>query len=186
MELTLARLKDISTRIASELALAPHTGRLWLDIVLLFACALLQHAILPTATRGLVPIDLMTPWLVIGFVQQPLLRSLVLLVIGALLVELHSAIPAGLYIAALWVVCATIMLFRSSLSWWHAFPWVVTFALSELWIVAFESFAHSISAGGWTLGPLDIGREALRILLSVGLGMILCQRFLHAHYVEGD
>lgn len=185
MELTLSRLKDIRTRIATELALAPHTGRLWLDIALLFACALLQHAILPTVTQGLVPIDLMTPWLVIGFVRQPLLRSVVLLLVGGMLVELHSAIPAGLYIAGLWVICAAIQLFRASLSWWHAFPWMVTFTLSELWLVIFESFASSVSAGGWTLAPLDLLGELSRIILSVALGMILCQRFLHAPIGEG-
>lgn len=186
METTLSRLHELRARVADLLQLAPHTGRLWVDLSLLLLCALLHHAILPTFAFGLVPIDLMTPWLVVGFVRQTLARSVVLLVTGALLVELHSAAPAGLYVCAYWVIAVTLSIVRSSLSWWHAFPWVVTFALSELWIVLFEGFVRGVAAGGLALGPIDLVQETLRIGLSVALGMVLCRPFMRAEIVEGD
>ena len=186
METTLSRLKDYRTRLGELFESAPYTGRLWLDLLLLFLCVVLQHAILPTLTMELIPIDVMTPWLVVGFVSQPLMRSSIMLALGALLVELHTAAPAGLYLCGFWVIAVTLWMVRSSLSWWHAFPWIVTFTAAELWIVLFESFVRSIAAGSFNFVPVDLAKETLRIGLSVGIGMILCRPFMRAELVEDD
>lgn len=186
MDTTLSRFKDYRLRLGELFAFAPYTGRLWLDLLLLLLCAVLQHAVLPTLTLELVPIDLMTPWLVVGFVNQSLSRSVLMLTTGALLVELHTAAPAGLYMSAFWVIAVTLWLVRSTLSWWHAFPWIVTFAASELWIVLFESFVRAIAAGSFTFVPTDLAKETLRIGLSVGFGVILCRPFMQAKLVEDD
>ena len=186
METPLSHLKDYRIRLAALFEFSPYTGRLWLDLMLLGLAVILQQAILPTLTLELFPIDLITPWLVVGFVSQPLARSTLMLIIAALLVELHTAAPAGIYLCAFWVIAVTLWMVRSSLSWWHAFPWLVTFTAAELWVVFFEYFVRSIAAGSFSIVPTDLAKEALRVAMSVGLGMILCQAFMRAKLVEDD
>lgn len=177
-ETTMMRLEGLKSELWQMLRHAPHTGRLWLDILLLFAAAIAHHALLPSLVFTGIPIDLLTPWLVVGFVRQHWSKAIVLLLVGALLFELHTAAPAGIYLTSYWILFVIIQLVRDSLSWWHVFPWLVTLAASSTMVVLFETFVRGILSGGLQLPDLqDLGQIGARIVFSTAVGMLLCRRY---------
>jgi hypothetical protein len=191
MENGLSHLMLSIKSVRPTLSLRPHTGRLWLDLLYLLVIGALHHTVLPSLSRSLVVVDLMTPWLIACFVTETLPRGALLGLVGAMIVETHSAAPAGLYVCAYWVIAVVLYLTRSTLSWRHAFPWVVTFAVGELWVVGFESFVTAVNAGGQpTSAPLafvDWSRLALggtRVIIAVALGMLISQRLRTIDFEE--
>jgi hypothetical protein len=178
METTFSRVRVAMEGLRPYLRFRPHSGRLWLDLILLLVVGALHHTVLPSLTRSLVPIDLMTPWLVTVFVLETLPRAALLALFGALIVETHTAAPAGLYIVAYWVILVALYLTRGTLSWRHAFPWVVTFLLSQAWVIGFETFVLSVSSGGFPFGIKYVVSQVARLLISVPLGLLLCQHFM--------
>ncbi len=181
----LRRAGDAFLRLREVMTPRPVTGKLWLDLVWLLVVGALHHAVLPTltrlppVTRSTFLIDLMTPWLTITFVAAPLSRAALFALVGAMILETHSTAPSGLYITAYWVVAVVIRLTRSTLSWRHAFPWLVTLALAELWVMGFELFVSGVA--GLSDGPLDftmVAQMGLRFVLSTGIGMLLARRLM--------
>ena len=162
----------------ASLHLRPYSGRLWLDCLLVLVVAALDTSILPSMFGSLTNIDLMTPWLVTALVHAPLPSGALLAGLGALLMEAHGSAPAGLYLVAYWLIAVLIYLCRSTLSWRHAFPWLVTYGIAEVWVTGFEAFVLTVKAGSL---PGDFGffaRAVAQILLAVGIGALLCRRSL--------
>jgi hypothetical protein len=156
----------------------PNTGFLWLDIFYLLLVGALQFSIIPSLLGRYVYVDLLTPWLVINFVNQSLARSTVLAVIGALIIETHNAAPAGLFICIYWITLNLIHLVRDTLSWRHATPWIATFVLSELWVVLGEYFLTVIVRGSFEMDMVFYLVTLLRMLLAVGTGLLIVKFWL--------
>jgi hypothetical protein len=178
MDATLNRLKSLAAASRPWLALRPASGRLPLDLVYLIIIGALHHTVLPTLVGHVLLVDLVTPWLVATFILAPLGRGALVGALGALIVELHSTAPVGLYLCAYWVVAVILRLTRSTLSWRHAFPWAVTFAAAELWVIGFESFVIGVSEGltRFTVGYVIV--QAARLCLSVLVGMLFARPYV--------
>jgi hypothetical protein len=178
MDATLNRLKTFAVASRPWFALRPASGRLPLDLVYLIIIAALHHTVLPTLVGHVLLVDLVTPWLVATFVLAPLGRGALIGALGALIVELHSTSPVGLYLCAYWVIAVILRLTRSTLSWRHAFPWAVTFAAAEAWVIGFESFVIGVSEGfaRFTLGYVVV--QAARLGLAVLIGMLLARPYV--------
>lgn len=174
METTrLSYLKLTLDSVRPALAMHPHTGRLWLDVVYLLIAGACHHTVLSSLTGSLFVVDLMTPWIVALLVMESLWRGAFLGAIAAIILETHSSAPAGLYLCAYWVIAVAIWLTRSTLSWRHTFPWIVTLTTAVLWIAAFESLVLAISAGGALLSWAYVGQQILRVVVAVALGMLI-------------
>lgn len=184
MDATMSRARVVAAWLKPWIALRPTSGRLALDVIFLLVVGALHHTVLPSLVGGVILVDLMTPWLVVTFVAAPLPRAALIGMLGALILETHSAAPAGLYICSYWVIAVVIRLTRSTLSWRHAFPWMVTFFVTELWVVAFETFVLAVSEGAFRFGVGYFGSQMVRILAATALGMLLCQRAMQSGAVE--
>lgn len=178
MDTTLSRLRHATAAALPWVKIRPYTGRIVLDLVFLLIVGALHETVLPSLVGSVLLVDLMTPWLVTTFVAAPLPRALLLGTFGALILETHSAAPAGLYVTVYWMIAVVLRITRGTLSWRHAFPWAVTFLVSELWVILFESFVIGVGDGG---NPFDLRyvlTQAARLVASVLLGMLLCRRFM--------
>lgn len=178
MEDTFSRLRETAVHVRPWLVPRPASGKLYLDILFLLLVGALHHTILPSLFGSFVLIDLMTPWLVTTFVAAPLPRAIVTLIVGALVLETHSAAPAGMYIAAYWVICVALRLTRSTLSWRHAFPWLVTFIVAEAWVILFETFVMSVSEGQLRLSFGYVVAQLVRLAVAAFFGMLLSHRLM--------
>lgn len=155
----------------------PHSGYLWLDFILLLIVSALHFTILPTLVGKLLAVDILTPWLLTYFIAAPFKKSLIIGVFAALIVETHSSAPAGMYLSLYWVALVTLWLVRVSLSWRHAFPWLVTFAAGEVWIVFSEYFVRSVNLASLRLSWADVSAGLLRVIFAVIVGMIFCRKY---------
>lgn len=178
MEHTLSRVREAAAQVRPWLVPRPASGKLALDVIFLLLVGALHHTVLPSLFGSVVLIDLMTPWLVTTFVASPLPRAIVTLIVGALILETHSAAPAGMYIAAYWVVCVALRLTRSTLSWRHAFPWLVTFLVAEAWVILFETFVMAVSEGQLQLSFGYVLSQLVRLAVSAFFGMLLSHRLM--------
>lgn len=165
-------------RIAPELRPRPNTGRLWQDVVCLVLVIALQVGVLPSLVGGHVALDLVTPWLAISFVRQRAPQATVLALVAGFTLETHSSLPAGLYLTSYWIMANVIIQVRPALSWRHRVPWLATFTLAEVWIIAFATFVQAFMGG---MVPLDgwlwLG-QAVEIVVAIFFGMRLCQPWL--------
>ena len=162
----------------------PFTGQMWVDITFLLLIGALHSTILPAMFGRYILIDLMTPWLVCTFVAAPLFRSMVLGTFGALILETHTACPAGMYMTAFWVIMSVLWLTRSTLSWRHAFPWAVTLFAAELWVISFETFVMAVSEGSFHISFLETFHQCVRLVVSTVVGMTFAQRFMRDGIAE--
>lgn len=175
---SLSRLRGAFATLKPFLLPRPYTRRLWLDIVYLLVIGAVHHTVLPSFTRSLFVIDLMTPWIVATFVVASLPRAALLGALAALILETHSAAPAGLYLCTYWVIAVVLHLTRSTLSWRHIFPWLVTLAASELWVMVFESFVSGVNEGGVRFDPMHLAKQFLRLLASTVIGLFMAKRII--------
>lgn len=175
MDTTTTRVRAAAHWLMPWVAVRPYTGKMPLDIIYLLLIGALHQTVLPSMVGGVMLVDLMTPWLVTTFVAAPLPRATVLGLLGALILETHSAAPAGLYICAYWVIAVVLRLTRTTLSWRHGFPWMVTFFVTEIWVISFETFVVAVSEGGFHFGFGYALAQIVRLLASTAFGMLLCQ-----------
>ena len=162
----------------------PNSGRLWLDLVYLLIVIVIHTSVFPSLTGAYVRFDCITPWLLIGFVYQPPLLALGFATFSGLLVETHSASPAGLYICIFWVQAVAVYLARGALSWHLRYPWLATFTICGLWAVGFETFVVIVEQGQADL-PLEfVSAQACRLLSIIVIGMMLASRVRRDHLEE--
>lgn len=179
--LDLLERQNFRQRVAEflpELKPRPNTGRLWHDVLFLLLIAVLQVFILPALFGPHLKIDLMTPWLAITFIRQRMWSATVLAAIGAVALETHSSVPAGLYLCAYWIMANVIMYARPTLSWRHRVPWLVTYGASAVWIILFETFVIAFTVGLSELGLFYWLLQLIRFGAAVAFGMILCREWL--------
>lgn len=186
MEESTSKLRLVARAVRPYMMFRPYTGHLWLDFFLLLVVSALHFTILPTIIGKIVLVDLLTPWLLTYFISAPFKKSLVIGVLTALIMETHTSAPAGMYLSLYWVALVTLWLIRVSLSWRHTFPWVVTFAAGELWIVFSEFFVHSVTLSAVSLTVTDLVEYLTRIAFAVGAGMIFSTRVRREGILEDN
>lgn len=157
--------------------LKPNSGKLWIDLLNLFAIIWIQSTLFPSMSWRLINIDLITPWLVISFIRQKFGTSTFLCVVASLGLELRSTMPAGLYVCAYWMIANVIIQVRPTLSWRHKVPWAVTFLLAALWISFFETAALAISLDSFTANWHYWLDQLIRITSCVSVGMYLSKEW---------
>jgi hypothetical protein len=186
MEESTSSLRSVARAIRPYLMFRPYTGYLWLDFLLLLLVSAMHFTILPTIIGKIVLVDLLTPWLLTYFISAPFKKSLVIGVLTALIMETHTSAPAGMYLSLYWVALVTLWLIRVSLSWRHTFPWLVTFAAGELWIVFSEFFVHSVTLSAVSFTLTDLVEYLARIAFAVGAGMIFSTRVRREGILEDN
>jgi len=178
MEKTAERIHDLWAEIKPLLHFRPVSGQLWFDTLLLLVVGTMHHTVLPSLTSGVFAIDLMTPWIVTTLVLETLPRGLFLAAVGALILETHSAAPAGFYLCSYWVITAVIHLTRDTLSWRHIMPWAFTYGISQLWLVCFSTFVLVVNSGTGIFSWAYLRVQSEMLFTGIGIGLILCHRHL--------
>lgn len=156
----------------------PNCGLLWADIMWLLVVGAIDTHILPSLTDGILPFNLMTPWLVVTFIVSPSYVAFIMLLIGSLLLETSSGAPRGLYMTAYWVIFAVLTLSRKTLSWRHAVPWLVTFFFSSFFVSNFETLLIFLRQDPAQLDFFHFAKQTIRVSLSVIVGMTFAQPWM--------
>lgn len=164
-----AQTKLNAYSLLSKLCPKPCNRRFMMDVIYLLLVITLQVTILPSIL-SVYCIDLLSPWLAIIFVVYKAPRSMLLALIGSLTYENHSSVPAGLYFSAYWVLGILIILVKNHLSWRNILPWVTTAALSEFWIILFESFVSVLKNGHSIFTAHDLLMIIIRLIIATALG----------------
>jgi hypothetical protein len=179
-------LRLVARAVRPYIMFRPYTGHLWIDFLLLLLISALHFTILPTFLGKIVLVDLLTPWLLTYFISAPFKKSLAIGIVTALIVETHTSAPAGMYLSLYWVALVTLWLIRVSLSWRHTFPWVMTFAAGEIWIVFSEFFVHSVTLSAVSVTLTDLVEYLARIAFAVGAGMLFSSRVRREGVMEDN
>ena len=156
----------------------PNCGMLWADIMWLLVVGAIDTHILPSLTDGILPFNLMTPWLVVTFIVSPSAVAFIMLLIGSLILETSSGAPRGLYMTAYWVIFAVLTLSRKTLSWRHAVPWLVTFFFSSFFVSNFETLLIFLRQDPAQLDFFHFAKQTIRVSLSVIVGMTFAQPWM--------
>jgi hypothetical protein len=156
----------------------PNCGILWADIMWLLVVGAIDTHILPSITDGILPFNLMTPWLVVTFIVSPSSVAFIMLLIGSLILETSSGAPRGLYMTAYWVIFAVLTLSRKTLSWRHAVPWLVTFFFSSFFVSNFETLLIFLRQDPSQLDFFHFAKQTIRVSLSVIVGMTFAQPWM--------
>ena len=171
-------LKDRWLWLLENLRPRACTGHFGLDLFFVCVIYFCQTVLLPTVFRNWILIDLLTPWLAVSAVAMRIAPLTMITVFAALCFEYRLTVPAGFYLCAYWIMVNSIVQIRPTLSWRHSVPWLATFAGCSLWIVIFESIFVNIYQASVNLDYSYWLRQLLRIAISTGFGMLLCQRWL--------
>lgn len=156
----------------------PHTGVFWADILWIIVLGSIDAHLIPTLTGGILPFSLLTPWLVVTFVVAPTPVSVILLLLGALMLETSTVAPRGLYLTAYWIIFSALTLTRKTLSWRHAVPWLVTFFFASFFVSNFESLVIFLRQDPAQLDFFHFAKQVTRVTLCVVVGMALCQPWM--------
>ena len=167
----------------------PCTGVWWADILWLAIVVAFNNHILPSIFGSHIPIDILTPWLVVSFVVGSPFQATLIWFLGSLMVETSVDVPKGLYLCAYWIILSTLLLSRKTLSWKHAVPWLVTFFFASFWIENFETLTIFLRQDP---KQLDFGYffgQLIRVTISCLFGMSVAQPWMtrfKGERVRGD
>lgn len=156
----------------------PCTGVWWADVLWLAVIAALNQHIIPSIFGNSIPIDILTPWLVISFVVESPLKATSIWLLGAMFLETSADAPKGLYLCGYWIVLSTLLLSRKTLSWKHAVPWLVTFFFASFWICNFETLMIFLRQDPKQLDFMYFFGQLIRVLISCLFGMTFAQPWM--------
>lgn len=149
----------------------PVSGSFGLDVFYVILIIALQVSILPSLI-SYSRIDLLTPWLVFLFIGLSTGPAMILALLGAIALENHGTVPAGLYFCSYWIMGTLISLFKKNISWRNTLPWIATFGISQLWIVLFETFVFLVKTSNLLFLDLKYGAGAfIRMLTALFIGL---------------
>jgi hypothetical protein len=118
-------------------------------------------------------IDLTSAGLTFFFISRPAPRSLLLLLVAAITLEQHSSMPAGTYICAYLIAMTVLILMRQEVAWRSYFPWLVSFASVQAWVVGFEFLVYLVKDPSFFAHNFAfICSQSLRIASSVLIGSL--------------
>lgn len=112
-------------------------------------------------------------WLTFIFVVRSPMRSLALMLIAALTLEQHSSLPAGTYACSYGIAMTIITVLRKQVAWRNYFPWLVTMATVQLWVVLFEFFVFYIKDASFFANNISyIASQGVRLIFGIAVGTI--------------
>ncbi|NRA63632.1 MAG: hypothetical protein HRU19_04070 [Pseudobacteriovorax sp.] len=161
-----------------DLNFGPNSGSLTKDIIFILVVCFIQSVIFPTFDLNLLSIDIVTPWIMITAVRQNAAKATIIGFIAAITLEMHSTIPAGLYLIAYWIAINIIIQIRSALSWRHLVPWFVTYFVATVWLQMFVSFVLFLSRGPETFTLLFWLQNILKVASGVAIGLYFSREWL--------
>jgi len=153
----------------------PFSGSEGADYLYLIILATLQTAILPTLLPDYLMIDILTPWITLVFICKKSSSAVIQGFLAAILIETHSATPAGLYICSYWILGTAVTLLRGSMAWHSRVSWVSLIILAQSWVFVTEFFVSFIESQAL---PTDIYfyiGQGFRIIFAAVFGMFLFQ-----------
>ena len=156
----------------------PCTGKWWLDVIWVSVIAAIHQHVIPSVLGSSIPIDLITPWLVISFVVGSPFEVFLVWILGSMFLETASNAPKGLYLCSYWIVLCVLMLSRKTLSWKLVAPWLVTFFLASFWISQFETLVIFIKQDPTQLDFGYFFSQLLRVLIVCLIGMAMAQPWM--------
>ncbi|MBC7532322.1 MAG: hypothetical protein H7318_12145 [Oligoflexus sp.] len=156
----------------------PNTGALPKDIAFVLVIVFFQTTVLPTIFGSGGVFDLITPWIVVSAVRQRPTQATILAMVAAFTLETKLAVPRGIYLCAYWIMINIFFQIRPALSWRYRTPWIVSYVLSALWIVLFETFVLSFLHDTWTFSPSFIVQQALKVFVATMFGMVLSREWM--------
>lgn len=156
----------------------PCTGTWWADILWLSVIAALNQHIIPSIFGNSIPLDVLTPWLVISFVVGSPLQVFLMWLVGSMFIETSVNAPKGLYLCGYWIILSVLLLARRTLSWKLVIPWLVTFFLASFWISNFETLMVFLRQDAKQLDFWYFFSQMIRIFLSCVIGMSMAQPWM--------
>lgn len=105
--------------------------------------AMVQFTVLPWFNFGIYTLDLLTPWLILFFVNARPGHSIYLLALVALLQETACSAPISSYFVAYLFILSLVEVFREKVSWDNDLTWAVLFGLSQLIVSLVQMTSHS-------------------------------------------
>ena len=149
----------------------PHAKNLVWDILHIYMIFFICETLIPAVLGSYFKINLLTPWLIVGFITQPATKSYVQLVIASLLLEYSSALPAGFYLISYFSIATVIIESRCVLSWRVLTPWIASFLAASCWIFGSNFLIISYFSGTDHLGTGFFLRGAANIFACFMFGM---------------
>ncbi len=154
-------------------SLHPASGSFILDALLLVALVVIQETLLVSLLGIDLRLDLVTPWLMVNVILQPMARGLILALVAGFALESHAAFPAGTYLSCYWVIAAILSVSKESISWRHPVPWIVLLICAQLGCLFFEYLVSSAITGSIHSSFYQISLHLFRIVTSTGIGLYL-------------
>ena len=150
----------------------PHSKNLVWDVFHIYILYFLSRVVMTYFFGSYCKIDVLTPWLIVGFITQPAYKSYVQLALVSLLLEYSSTLPAGFYLISYFSIATVIIESRAILSWRILTPWLASFLAAALWIFGSNFLIIYYFSG---TDHLSIGffiRGAINVLCCLILGMM--------------
>ncbi|MES2745214.1 MAG: hypothetical protein V4655_07295 [Bdellovibrionota bacterium] len=156
----------------------PNSGSLPKDMIFVLLLVFAQTTIFPTLFGSFGIFDLVTPWIVVTSVRQRPLQGTIIALVAAFALETKLAVPAGIYLCSYWIMINVFFQMRPALSWRYRTPWVVSYAVSALWIALFETFVLAFHHETWNFSTTYVLQEIFKIALATGFGMYLSSEWM--------
>lgn len=172
------RYEQFKTRLVDRLKRLPFTQNYPIDISAVLVLLTVQIRVIPKGWFGSILIDLITPWIVVGFIIQPFRIAAVVAIVAALGLESHSSVPAGQYMACFCVIGCATELVKSTLSWRQDLTWISALLVCQTWVISFELFTITKSQ---QIAPNDLTfylQQLVRLILSCIFGYLLANRWI--------
>ena len=146
------------------------------QVIQLHLVAILQLVVCSEILGKDSAVDVLTPFLVIKCIELKELRSGILMLLAATILEHHGSYPRGMYLSAYWVLLVSLYLMRHHLSWVNRRTWAFVFITSSLWIFSFERFVLVLKLGHMEDMMISTLRDAFfRAFQAIGFGFFLVQ-----------
>lgn len=151
------------------------------DLALVIACVFMQLTLIRSTFLNGIVIDIATPLVTLLAIKSNIRRSLFFGTLTALLVEMHSAAPLGLYISCYWVFAVVIHFIRPHISWRQRSSWVYVFLATQFSTILMSLLTVYLRSHELALNFTLLGLIVFQLTFS----LILLQA-LPAKWMEGD
>lgn len=157
--------------------LRPQSGVWLVDLAHLILLCWLQMDALPRFLGGY-SVDLVTPWLLIGWVKGSKASGLALTVCASWVLESYTSLPAGFYLCSYGMACMFLFLTRSAFTWHHVGPWVLSFLCVHAVLIVCEVAVIELILEHMEWSWFDAMFRLGHVLLSGAVGFVFVQPYL--------
>ena len=156
----------------------PNSGSFARDLIYILCACFLQLVIIPSFSSGYFTFDILTPWLVITAIRQHAPAVTALTCVAALTIEMHGSAPAGMYLILYWIMINTMIQIRSTLSWRHSVPWVVSYFAAALWVHGGTALTLFLLRAPAEVDWQFLLEQLVKVVSAVVIGYLMCREWL--------